>query len=110
MTNEKYDSFLKAWEDSQTWEQGAEGPSATDRGSFKAGYFRGREDAEKALPGVDDRAAGVRFAINYLMDKSGNYCSCIGTSTSDDMWCIKHAMTMSADEIERYAKREGILK
>jgi hypothetical protein len=44
----RFDGFKKSWEDSQTWEMGQEGPSATDRGSFKTGYLNGFDDGFKA--------------------------------------------------------------
>jgi hypothetical protein len=47
MTNEEFEAFKKAWEDSQSWDMGAEGPSAKDRGSFKAGWFAALEWEKK---------------------------------------------------------------
>jgi hypothetical protein len=44
MKKEEFEAFQNAWiENSTSWEQGAEGPSATDRGSFKSGWFRALE-------------------------------------------------------------------
>lgn len=53
----RFDGMKKGWDESQTWEMGQEGPSATDRESFKTGYLNGFDDgfqeAVKLLKNVD---------------------------------------------------------
>jgi hypothetical protein len=47
LTKEQMEAMQRLWiERSTQWEQGAEGPSATDRGSFKCGFFDGIRYAE----------------------------------------------------------------
>lgn len=63
MEKREYDEFLKAFDETffGPWEMGAEGPEATDRGSFKSGFLRGYRIGMR--DGRDDIANEVASAL-----------------------------------------------
>lgn len=48
---EIFKAMSDGWIESQSWEQGAEGPAATDRGSYKHGFLSGVEWMKKRMEG-----------------------------------------------------------
>lgn len=70
MTQEEFEAFKKAWEDSQSWEMGAEGPSAKDRGSFKAGFFAALEweKQQKSDFAYIDQYEAHRYLVSVIKD------------------------------------------